>query len=325
MKAWVYHEYGSPGEVLRLRDIETPAPGEAEVLIKVIAAAVNPLDWHLVRGRPYFLRMMTGLRRPKSPRLGGDVAGRIEAVGKDVTRFSVGDAVFGTCHGSFAEYGCAAEARVAPKPDRVTFVQASTIGIAGLTALAGLRDKGRLQGGQSVLINGASGGVGTFAVQIAKRFDAKVTGVCSTRNVEMVRALGADRVIDYTRDDFIRPGERYDVVVDCIGNHSLSEYRRILSRAGRYVMVGGPDRGWAFGLIFDLVAMRLLSAMTRQTLGMLLQAAPREYLTELGEMVASGRIDPVIDRRYAIEEIPDAIRYVEEGHARGKVVITSGD
>jgi NADPH:quinone reductase-like Zn-dependent oxidoreductase len=322
VKAIAYRQYGSPGEVLGLEDIETPAPGDDEVLVRVVAAAVNPLDWHLVRGRPYFLRMMTGLRKPKSPRLGGDVAGRVEAVGKNVARFSVGDPVFGTLNGSFAEYGCAVQTRVALKPDSVTFEQAATIGIAGLTALQGLRDKGEVKAGEEVLINGASGGVGTFAVQIAKTLGAKITGVCSSRNVDMVRSLGADHVVDYTREDFTGLGARYDVLLDCVGNHSLSEYRRVLNPGGRGVLVGGPDRGWAFDLLFDLISARLLSAVTSQRLSPMLGVVNQEDLMQVADLVASGKLAPVIDTRYPLEQVPDALRYVEAGHARGKVVIT---
>lgn len=322
MKAFVYREYGSPEEVLRLEDIETPAPDDDEVLVSVRAASVNPLDWHLLRGRPYFLRMMIRLGKTQTARLGGDVAGQIEAVGKNVNQFRAGDEVFGICHGSFAEYGCAAQSRIVAKPDDVSYEQAATVGIAGVTALQGLRDKGQLEAGQKVLINGASGGVGTFAVQIAKALDSEVTGVCSARNLEMVRSLGADHVVDYTRDDFTRLGERYDVILDCVSTHSLFECRRVLNPGGRYVMIGGPDTGWAVNLLTDLMAMRVLSALTSQKFGMCISAINPKDLAAVGKMVAAREVKPFIERRYSFHEIPDAIRYVEDGHTRGKVVIT---
>src|SRR5947208_12980794 len=260
MKAIVYRNYGSP-DVLRLEEIEKPTAGDDEVLIKVRAAAVNPLDL-LFRGTSYMVRMITGLRKPKDTRLGVDVAGQVEAVGRNVTQFKPGDAVFGTCKGAFAEYVCASESAVVVKPDNVTFEQAASVPIAALTALQGLRlgglgDKGHIQPGHKVLINGASGGVGTFAVQIAKSFGAEVTGVCSTRNVEMVQSLGADHVIDYTKEDFTKGGQRYDVILDNVGNHSLSEYRRLLTPNGTYVLIGGGgvnDQGFLGGLAKALKA-----------------------------------------------------------------------
>src|SRR2546430_2852931 len=245
MKAIVYRNYGSP-DVLRLEEIEKPTAGDDEILIKVRAAAVNPLDL-LFRGTSYMVRMITGLRKPKDTRLGVDVAGQVEAVGRNVTQFKLGDAVFGTCKGAFAEYVCASESAVVVKPDNVTFEQAASVPIAALTALQGLRlgglgDKGHIQPGHKVLINGASGGVGTFAVQIAKSFGADVTAVCSTRNVEMVRSIGADRVIDYVQEDFTKSGQRYDLIFDCVGNHSLPEYRRVLTPHGTCVVAGGPPQ-----------------------------------------------------------------------------------
>ena len=237
MKAIVYHCYGSP-DVLRFEEIEKPTAGDNEVLIKVRAASVNPYDWHFMRGTPYLVRMMAGLRKPKATRLGADVAGRVEAVGRNVTQFKPGDDVFGTCVGAFSEYVCVSESALVMKPDTVTFEQAASVPIAAFTALQGLRNGGQIQSGQKVLINGAAGGVGTFAVQIAKSFGAAVTGVCSTRNVEMVRSIGADCVIDYTQEDFTKRGQSYDLMLDCIGNHSLSACRRVLNPSGIYIPAG---------------------------------------------------------------------------------------
>ncbi len=242
MKAIVYHRYGSP-DVLKCEEIERPTPKDDEVLVKVRAASLNPLDWHFMRGEPYFIRLMTGLRRPKFTRLGVDVAGRVEAVGRSVTWFEPGDEVFGGCRGAFAEYACARESELITKPEGVTFEQAACVNVAALTALQSLRDKGRVRPGQKVLINGAAGGVGTFAVQIAKWLGAEVTGVCSTRNVEMVRSIGADHVIDYTGEDFTEGGRRYDLILDCVGSHRLSALRRVLSPEGTYIAVGGRAAG----------------------------------------------------------------------------------
>ena len=244
MKAIVYHNYGS-AEVLKLEEIEKPAPGEKEVLISVRAAAVNPLDWHYIRGTPGFIRLIIGLGKPKSPRLGVDVAGHVQAVGAQANQFKPGDEVYGTCRGAFAEYACAPESTLALKPASVTFEQAAAVPIAALTALQSLRDKAGIQAGQKLLINGAAGGVGTFAVQMAKWLGAEVTGVCSARNAELVRSLGADRAIDYTREDFTRGAQRYDAILECVGNHSFSACRRVLNPKGIYVGVGGggPDNG----------------------------------------------------------------------------------
>ena len=252
MKAIVYYNYGSPN-VLKFEELEKPVAGDNEVLIRVRAASVNPYDWHFMRGTPYIVRIQAGLRKPKNTRLGVDVAGQVEAVGRNVTQFKTGDEVFGTCKGAFAEYACASESAVAMKPDNVTFEQAAAVPIAGFTALQGLRlgglgDKGKIQPGQKVLINGAAGGVGTFAVHISKSFGADVTGVCSTRNVDMVRSIGADRVIDYTQEDFTKSGQRYDLLFDCIGNHSFSACRRVLNPKGIYIPVGGPSGRWKIGL-----------------------------------------------------------------------------
>jgi NADPH:quinone reductase-like Zn-dependent oxidoreductase len=322
MKAIVYHNYGSP-EVLKCEKLEKPTAGDDEVLIKVRAASVNPLDWHFMRGAPYIVRIQTGLSKPKNTRLGVDLAGQVEAVGRNVTQFQPGDEVFGVSRGAFAEYVCAPEKALAPKPANLTFEQAAAVPVAGaFSALQGLRDKGRIQPGQKVLINGAAGGVGTFAVQIAKAFGATVTGVCSTRNVDMVRSIGADHVIDYTQEDFARSGQRYDLILDCAANHSLSACRRVMSPRGIYVIVGGPDRGrWIGPLISPLKAL-LLSRFVSQKLLMFLASANKEDLVVLKELIEAKKVTPVIDRCYTLSEVPEAIRYLEEGHARGKVIIT---
>jgi NADPH:quinone reductase-like Zn-dependent oxidoreductase len=322
MKAAVCTRYGGP-DVVRIENVEEPVPGDGEVLIAVRAAAVNPLDWHLMRGKPALLRIPFGLRKPRDPRMGRDVAGRVEAVGVEVTRFKRGDAVFGLCRGAFAEYACASESALVTKPDHVTLEHAAAVPLAGLTALQGLRDKGRIRSGQSVLINGAAGGVGTFAVQIARRFGARVSGVCSTRNVDMVRSIGADHVIDYTREDFTRSGQRYDLILDNVGNHSLSACRRVLNPNGRCVMVGGSGGFWAFlarGL--EAVAMSPFSSRKFVTF---MARRNHEDLTILRELLESAKVTPVIDRRYPLSEAVEAIRYLENGHARGKVVIAPGE
>jgi NADPH:quinone reductase-like Zn-dependent oxidoreductase len=319
MKAIVYHNYGPP-DVLRCEEIEKPIAEDNEVLIKVRAASANPLDWRLMRGAPFFIRMLVGLGKPKIKRPGRDVAGQVEAVGRNVTRFKPGDDVFGTCRGAFAEYACSSESELVVKPDMVTFEQAASVPVAGLTALQGLRDKGYLQPGQKLLINGAAGGVGTFAVQIAKSFGAEVTGVCSTRNMDMVRSLGADRVIDYTQEDFTKMGERYDLLFECVGNCSLSACRRVLNPKGICVIAGAPKELWPF-LARALVAP-VLSRCVSQKFVIFMARVRKEDLTVLGELMAAGKVTPVIDRRYRLNEVPEAIRYLEEGHARGKVVIT---
>jgi NADPH:quinone reductase-like Zn-dependent oxidoreductase len=319
MKAIVYQRYGSP-DVLRYEDTAKPIPGDDEVLIRVCAAALNPLDWHFVRGSPYGIRFMTGLRRPKDARLGMDVAGRVEAVGKNVKEFRAGDDVFGACRGAFADYVCTAEAALALKPANVTFEQAGCVSVAAFTALQGLRDIGRVQREQKILINGAAGGVGTFAVQIGHWLGAEVTGVCSTRNVEMVRSLGADHVIDYTQQDFTRNGERYDVIFDCIGNHSLLACRRVLVRRGIYIMVGAPSGRW-IAPMDRVLRMRVLSWFVSQNLSSIMAKTNKDDLNLMAELMQSGKVTPVIDRRYRLSEVPEALLYLEEGHARGKVVI----
>ena len=322
MKAIVYHRYGSP-DVLSYEEMAKPAPAENEVLIRVRAAAANPYDWHFMRGEPYPVRIMAGgLRKPKDPRLGADVAGEIEAVGRSITQFKPGDAVFGSCKGAFAEYTCASESKLAMKPDNVTFEQAASVPIAAFTALQGLRDKGKLQPGQKVLINGAAGGVGTFAVQIAKSFGAEVTGVCSTRNVGMVRSIGADQAFDYTQEDFTKSARRYDVILDCVGNHSFSECRRVLNPRGIYVGAGGTTDNWMVGPLTSAIKALVLSWFVSQKQVMVLAKPSKEDLAIMGKLMESGKVTPVIDRSYSLSEVPEAIRYLEAGHARGKVVIT---
>ena len=322
MKAIVYCDYGSP-DVLKLEDVEKPTPGDDQVLIKVRAASVNPYDWHLMRGMPYIVRLQAGLRKPKVIRLGVDFAGKVEAVGRNVTRFKPGDEVFGGSTGAFAEYVAVREDRAAvvPKPPNLSFEQAASVPIAAITALQALRNRGKVQPAQKVLINGASGGVGTFAVQIAKSFGAEVTGVCSTRNVEMVRSIGADHVIDYTKEDFTKGGQRYDVLLDNVGNRLLSECRSVLNPQGKYIMIGGESGRWLDPLP-RMIAARVMARFVRQEMGMMLAHVTKEDLTTLGDLMQSGKVTPVIDRRYKFSEVPAAIRYLEQGHARGKVVIT---
>jgi NADPH:quinone reductase-like Zn-dependent oxidoreductase len=322
MKAAVYTRYGPP-DVVQIKDIEKSVPKDDEVLLRVRAASVNPYDWHFMRGTPYAVRIIAGLSKPKVIRLGADVAGQIEAVGKNVTQFQPGDEVFGWCRGAFAEYVCASESAFVVKPDNVTFEQAAAVPIAAFTALQGLRDKGKIQPGQKVLINGASGGVGTFAVQIAKSFGANVTGVCSTRNVDMVRSIGADRVIDYTKEDFTRSGQCYDLILDTVGNHSLSALRRVLTSKGICVMAGGPSGRWEMGLARGIKALVWSRFASQKLVGMLARSNKAD-LVIMRELMEAGKVTPVIDRRYGLSEIADAIRYLEEGHARGKVVITCG-
>src|SRR6516162_1377637 len=325
MKAIVYCDYGVAN--LKLEEVEKPTPTDEQLLVRVHAASVNPLDWHFIEGTPYVLRAMGGgLRKPKETRLGVDFAGTVEAVGKSVTQFKVGDEVFGGRDGAFAEYVCPrADRAITLKPAGITFEQAASVPIAGITALQGLRDEGKVQPGQKVLINGASGGVGTFAVQIAKSYGADVTGVCSTRNVDLVKSLGADHVIDYTKEDFTKGDQKYDVILDNVANHSLSECRRMLTPNGIYVMIGGggaSEQGFLGGLGKALNAA-VYSRFVKQKMGMMMADPSTKDLTLLADMMQSGKIKPVIDRTYkSLSEVPDAIRYLEEGHARGKVVIT---
>ena len=324
MQAIVYCDYGS-ADVLKLEDIEKPTPGDDDVLVRVRAAALNPLDWHYMRGTPYIMRMETGLRKPKVTRLGVDFAGTVEAVGKNVTQFKPGDDVFGGRTGAFAEYVTVRQDRsVVLKPRNLTFEQAASVPVAAITALQGLRDEGNVQPGQKVLINGASGGVGTFAVQIARSFGADVTGVCSTRNLDMVRSIGAGRVVDYTKEDFTRVDERYDVVLDNVGNRSLLDVRHVMNPEGKYILIGGggPDDGRWIGPLIKPIKAVVLSWFVRQDMGMHLAELNREDLTVLRDLMQAGKVTPVIDRTYPLSEVPEAIRYLETGRARGKVVIT---
>jgi NADPH:quinone reductase-like Zn-dependent oxidoreductase len=321
MKAAVYAEYGPP-DVVRIADIEKPVPRGDEVLLKVRAASVNPLDFHFLRGTPYLIRILGGLRKPKETRLGVDIAGRVEAVGEGVTEFKPGDEVFGSCRGAFAEYACTGTRGLVTKPDNVTFEQAAAAPVAAFTALQGFRTRGRIEPGQKILINGAAGGVGTFAVQIARSFGAEVTGVCSTRNVEMVSSIGAQRVVDYTRENFTLGAHHYDLIFDCVGNHSLLACRRVLNRNGRYIAVGGPSSPWMLGFLARAIAAPLLSRLVSQKMAFVGAKSSKEDLTMARELMASGQLTPVIDRRYPLSEVPEALRYLESGHARGKVVIT---
>ena len=320
MKAIVYHEYGSP-DVLKCEEIEKPTAGDDEVLIRVRAAAVNPLDRHFMRGEPYPVRAMTGLIKPKATRPGVDLAGQVEAVGRNVTQFQPGDEVFGGSRGAFAEYVCAYENKLVQKPANLTFEQAAAVPVAALSALQGLRGKGRIQPGQKVLINGAAGGVGTFAVQIAKSFGADVTGVCSTKSADVVRSIGADQVIDYTREDFTKSGQRYDLIFDCVGNRSLSDLRRAMTPKGTYVVVGGPAGRWIGPLAPSLKAL-LVSPFVSQDLVTFTASINKEDLVVLKELIEAGKVTPVIDKCYTLSEAPEAMRHLEEGHARGKIVIT---
>lgn len=321
MQAVVARCYGPPA-VLKLEEVAKPVPADDRMIVKVRAASVNPLDWHFMRGEPYFMRASTGFGRPKSFQTGVDFAGTVESVGKNVTRFKTGDAVFGGRDGAFAQFVSVAEnGSVAMKPPNLTFEQAAAVPIAGVTALQALRDKGRVQPGQTVLVNGASGGVGTFAVQIAKTYGAKVTGVCSTRNVAMVRSIGADQVIDYTQEDFTQGSQRYDLIVDTVGTHSLWDYRRVLNPDGVVVMVGALDKGAWLGPMWSSLKAILVSPFVHQKAGFFLAELNHADLDELGNLMAAGKVTPVIDRTYAFNQVPAAMAYLEQGHARGKVVI----
>jgi NADPH:quinone reductase-like Zn-dependent oxidoreductase len=322
MKAIVRDTYGSP-DVLELRDIDKPEIGDDEVLVRVHAAGLDRGVWHVMTGLPYPIRLAGyGLRAPKNPVIGSDVAGVVEAVGKNVSRFQPGDEVFGIGKGTYAEYAGALEDKLAPKPANLTFEQAAVVAISGLTALQALRDHGKVRPGQEVLIIGASGGVGTFAVQIAKAFGAQVTGVCSTAKVEMVRSIGADHVIDYTREDFAESGRRYDLILDIGGNSTLARLRRALAPQGTLVITGGEGGGrWLGGTDRQIRAM-MLSPFVSQKLGTFINKENHEDILVLKELIESGKVTPVIDRTYPLSEVPETIRYLQEGHARGKVVIT---
>jgi len=327
MKAIIYCDYGLAN--LKLEEVEKPVPNDDQILVRVRAASVNPYDWHFIEGTPKIMRAMgVGLRKPKDTRVGVDFAGTVEAVGKNPAaagQFKPGDEVFGGKGGAFADYVCPRAGRaVALKPANITFEQAASVNIAGITALQALRDKGKVQSGQKVLINGASGGVGTFAVQIAKTLGADVTGVCSTRNVDLVRSLGADHVIDYTKEDFTKSGQRYDVILDNVGTQPLLSFRRVLIPKGKYVMIGGggPNDQGLIGPLFRPIKAMLLSPFVSQEMGMFMADTNQKDLAVLADLMQSGKVKPVIDRTYKLSEVPTAIAYLEQGHARGKVVIT---
>jgi NADPH:quinone reductase-like Zn-dependent oxidoreductase len=321
MKAIVYTEYGPP-DVLQLKEVDKPTPTKDEVLVKVRAASVNYSDWAFVRGKPYEIRMLQGLLKPKHPILGADIAGRVEAVGKNVKQFQPGDEVFGDISGCgwgvFAEYVSVSENVLALKPANLMFEEAAAVPQAALVALQGLRNKGQIQPGQKVLISGASGGVGTFAVQIAKSFGAEVTGVCGTRNMDMVRSIGADQVIDYTQEDFCQNGQRYDLIIATAGYRSIFDYKRALGPTGIYVETGG-----ASAQIYQAMFLGPLMSLTGTKKMRSLMARPsQEDLLLMKELLEAGKIIPVIDRRYELSEVPDAVSYYGEGHSQGKVVIT---
>jgi len=322
MKAIVQDEYGSPADVLRVEEIDKPAPKDDEVLLRVHAAGINIGDWHAMRGMPKIMRPVFGLRRPKSRVPGIDVAGTVAAVGTNVKQFKPGDEVFGWGKGAFAEYACAGADDILAKPADLTFEQAAAVGVSAFTALQALRDHGKVQPGQKVLITGASGGVGTFAVQIAKSLGADVTGVCSTRNVDMVESIGADHVIDYTTDDFTRGEQRYDLILDMVGNHSFSDTRRALTPDGALLSTGAPVDGW-FGGLSHFVKANVVSLFVRQQARPFVATNNKEDLASLKELVEAGKVTPVIDRTYPLSEAADAMAHVGEGHAQGKTVITA--
>lgn len=320
MKAVFRNAYGS-ADILDLGEVDRPSPKDNQLLLKVCAASANPLDWHIMRGEPFLVRLMGfGLLKPKHKILGADMAGRIEAIGKDVTLFKVGDEVFGSSIGGFAEYACIREDKAALKPTNLTYEQAAAVPVAGLTALQALRDHGRIQEGQQVLINGASGGVGTFAVQIAKVFGGHVTGVCSGKNLEMVRSLGADHVIDYTKEDFWASGRQYDLIIDNAAFYSIRKPLRVLKATGVYVGVGGSSS--TAGVLQSLIVNPIIAKMKGRSVVSFIANVNKADLVFLKELLEAGKVVPVIDRKYRLSEAPEAIRYVEEGHARGKVVIT---
>jgi NADPH:quinone reductase-like Zn-dependent oxidoreductase len=314
MKAIVQDTFGSP-DVLRLEEVDEPEVGPDDVLVRVRAASVNPADWHAMRGSPWFARPMFGMLRPKQRTPGIDVSGVVEAVGANVTDFHPGDEIFGARNGSLAELVSGGKNFI-PKPEALSFEQAGSVAIAGCTALQALRDKARLKPGQRVLVNGAAGGVGTFAVQIAKSMGAHVTGVCSTRNVELVRSLGADEVVDYSTDDFTRSGRQYDVIVDLVGNKSTSEIRRALTPKGTAVLIGGEGR------LLAMLAPLVVAPFVSQRLVTFIAKITKDDLAALSELAQAGKLTPVVDRTYPLGEAPEAIRYLETGHARGKVVVT---
>jgi len=321
MKAIVGRCYGSP-DVLKFTDIAKPVPADNEVLVKVHAASVNPLDWHYMRGAPYIIRLFSGLGAPDDPSVGVDFSGTVEAVGKDVTRYKVGDEVFGGGSGAFAQFLVKTEDShsFVPKPDKISHEQAAAVPIAGLTALQAVRDFGKLKAGEKVLINGASGGVGTLAVQIAKSLGAEVTGVCSTRNIEMVTSIGADYVIDYKKDNYTQKGQQYDLIIDMVGNHSISDNRKALKAEGRMVMVGGGKGNWIAPFAGSIKAM-LWAPFIDQEIGTMLSGFNSDDLNTLGELMQTGELDPIIGSHFELAETAEAIRHSEQGHARGKIII----
>lgn len=315
-------KYGSP-DVLELREIDKPAPMDNQVLVRVQAASVNPIDWHILRGEPFLVRLMGfGLLKPKHRILGFDMSGQVDAVGKNVTQFKTGDEVFGARMGGFAEYMCVGQDQLVLKPTAITFEQAAAVPVAGLTALQALRDHGQLQPGQQVLINGASGGVGTFAIQIAKTLGAQVTGVCSGKNIEMVKSIGADHVIDYTKEDFWTSGKQYDLIVDNAAFYSIGKPLRALKATGIYVGVGGSSS--TLSTLRSLIVNPLVAKIKGRKVVSFIANVNQEDLVIMKELMDTGKVVPVIDRKYPLSETPEAIRYVEKGHARGKVIITPG-
>jgi NADPH:quinone reductase-like Zn-dependent oxidoreductase len=322
VKAMRYYAYGSP-DVLTVEDVPTPTLADNDILVRVRAASVNPLDFHYLRGMPYLVRAVSGALKPKVSGLGTDMAGLVEAMGKNVTRFQVGDEVFGSGRETFAEYvRLPQDGVVERKPLNLTFEQAASVPVAAFTALQALRDKAGVQATQKVLINGAAGGVGTFAVQIAKAFGAEVTGVCSTEKVKVVRSIGADHVIDYTKEDFTKTNQRYDVLIDMAGSKPVSECRQVLTRKGVLVAVGGPDKGQWISPLIGPIKLLTLSPIVSQRLVPFLAQQRREDLAVLCQLIDDEKVTPVIDRTYPLTELPDAIRYLEQRHATGKVVIT---
>jgi len=321
MKAIVYERFGGPG-VLTLADVERPNLEDDRVLVRVSAASMNPYDWHMIRGLPYIARASAGLRSPKNPIPGADFAGVVEEVGANVTDFAPGDQVFGSGPGTFAEYVSARGRSIAKTPGNVTFEQAAAVPMAGMTALQGIRDRGQLRSGQRVLINGASGGVGTFAVQLAKAMGAEVTGVCSNRNVDLVRSIGADHVIDYTGEDFTRSGNRYDLIFDVVSTQPMSAIRRSLTDTGTYVTAGAVNMGNWIGPFSHLTRVKLGSIMGKPTMMSMLTKGSNDDLIVLGDYLASGEVVPVIDRSFSLAQTPEAMIYLETMRARGKIVIT---
>ncbi|MBI5651271.1 MAG: NAD(P)-dependent alcohol dehydrogenase [Chloroflexi bacterium] len=321
MKAILCPKYGAP-DVLEYTDIEMPTIGDDQMLIRVRAASVNPADWRPMRGEPaLFVRPIMGLRKPNNPRMGIDLAGQVQAVGKNVTEFKPGDEVYGASKGAFAEYVSSYGKSLVPKPANLTFEQAAAVPVAAITALQALRDHGQLQPGQNVLINGAAGGVGTFTVQIAKAFGAHITAVCSARNIDLVRSLGADRVIDYTRENFIRRDQRYDLIVDNVGNCSLRACLRVIHPHGRFVVAGGPKGRWLAPMM-PFIKVKVLSPFVSQKLIGFIATTNKPDLLFLKELIEANTLTPVVDRCYPLSQVADAIRYAETGHARGKIVIT---